>query len=111
MIVRLTPVARDRIKEMLARGVMRRVIARKTGYSTATVNRVRRGLCEALTIKRATVEEILGPRQKGGHDPTPDEIAAACEAIRKVREREDLAIAEAEAAYTSAYIDSEGGRL
>lgn len=89
----VTPEARARIKQMLAYGAKRQAIAKATGYSATTVTNVMRGRHEKAPIKRRTVREILGPPKRGGLDPTPAEIAKACDAIRRVREQEDLAIA------------------
>lgn len=81
----------QQIKVMLADGTKYRVIAKATGVSTATVGNVAH---DRIAIDREpipSIEAVLGPKQSGGPDPTPEEIAAACEKLRRYRPRHELA--------------------
>jgi hypothetical protein len=105
----LTRDDRTRIKEMLAYGAKRRAIAKVVGCSASTVSQVSLGRREDVAFKRRTLEEILGPRRSGGPDPTTDEIATACAAIRRTRNQENLAMVRAAERMGRGWTASEGG--
>ena len=109
MRVKLTCNDRTRINEMLAYGAKRKAIAKVIGCSASTVSNVALGRSEDGRFERRSIEDILGPRKFGGPDPTPREIATACEAIRRARNEENLAAVKAADRMGYCWTASEGG--
>lgn len=87
MSKRLTPQACRQIKTLLANGVTQRAIAKATGYSKALIGNVGRGDVGRYGDPIPSIESVLGPRKTTPEDPTPDEIAEACDKLRRQRPR------------------------
>lgn len=78
----------DRIAVMLANGTHYRAIAKRVGFSTSTVLNVAKGRIKRQGRPLPSITEVLGPVKTTVGDPSPEEIAEACEKLRRLRPRE-----------------------
>ena len=87
-----------RVKKLLADGKSCAEAGRAAGVSKSLAHRISRGPDEPPKPKirrphtgprKPTVLEVLGPRSQTPGDPSPEEIAAACDKLRKYRHRDD----------------------